>query len=137
MDPRAFLTVTGNLHASGEEANRRTAVSRAYYALYLTAHQLLKAETLPLHDGPADHRRVPEYLMASGNQEIENVGKVLQDLRHERVLADYRMNESKFNQNLCALIFAKARQSLNVLDSLDRGAKRVIVANIKAQHNFP
>lgn len=136
MDPREFLTVAANLHAS-DEAGRRTSVSRAYYALFLSARDLLEAESLPIMHSAEDHQLVPNYLGDSGDQAIVDVGDAIRDLRHERTVADYDMQNLKFNRNTCALLVAKARTNLQVLDGLSPAVRNNVVATIKAQHGIP
>lgn len=137
MDPRDFLKVANKLHASQEEGDLRTSISRAYYALFLSARDLLEAESLPITRSPQVHQDVPDYLRDSGDQTIEDVGDAIADLRHERNVADYDMHILKFDQRLCALVVAKARAHLQVLDGLNSSARRTIIAAIKAQRGLP
>ena len=137
MDPREFLKLARNLNASPSEAAQRTAVSRAYYGVYLSAQELLAVEGLPFQNDASDHRRVPEYLTHAHDATISGIGNASRDLHHERVLADYRMKLAKFNQKGAALIVAKAAASLRTLDALDRAARRAAVAQIRAALHLP
>lgn len=132
MDPREFLNVATALHAGPQEAPRRTAVSRAYYALYLATHEILAAEGLPFTGLGQDHRLVPDYLRASGNAGAQSVADALRDLLTDRIEADYRMRVTRFNQATCALILAKARMHLATVDAWDTAARRALATRIKA-----
>jgi uncharacterized protein (UPF0332 family) len=136
MDPRDFLAVAINLGASTDEAHRRTAVSRAYYALFLNARRMLEVESLPLGHLHDDHRLVPEYFRDAGDERLADVGDAIADLRRERNLADYDMDAAKFNQALCALLVEKARASIQVLNGLNREARRAMVGAIRARRNL-
>lgn len=135
MDPRDFLPVATTLHASRSEAERRNAVSRAYYALFLSARRLLEAESLPLGHLHEDHSLVPDYLREAESEPLADVGDAIADLRRERNMADYDMETAKFNQALCALLLEKARASLRVLDGLNREARRTMAAAIRARRS--
>lgn len=137
MDPREFLAVAISLHSSAMEAERRSAVSRAYYALYLTAQEFLEAEGLQFTHTAEDHQRVPRYLSYSGDSSVADVGDAIRDLLQERILADYRMGERKFNQRTCSLLVAKAEASLRVVDGVDRAGRRTLAATIKARLSLP
>ena len=136
MDPRDFLKVSTALRTSQGEADRRTAVSRAYYALFLSARRLLEAEAIALGRLHEDHRLVPDYLRHSQNETLADVGDSIADLRRERNMADYDMDTTKFNQALCALLVEKARAGLQVLDELNRNARRAMAAAIRARRNL-
>lgn len=137
MDPRDFLIVAASLQSSPQEAERRTAVSRAYYALYLAAHEMLEAERLPLTRTGKDHGLVPEYLRDSGNPGALNVADALRDLFSDRIHADYRMRVARFNQMTCALIVTKARVHLATVDRWDAAARSAIGAKIRAARGIP
>lgn len=137
MNPRDFLGVGTKLHSSPEEADRRTSVSRAYYALFLSAQELLETESVPLQRNYRDHQLVPEYLRNSANQAIEEIGDAIADLRNERNIADYDMVALRFNQQTCALLLAKARVHLQVLDGLTRPTRKAMVGAIKKHYALP
>jgi len=137
MNPRDFLRVAANLHKSQDEADRCTTVSRAYHATFLSARRLLEAESLPLGHLHEDHRLVPDYLRDSGDEMLADVGDAIADVRRERNGADYDMDTPKFNRALCGLLVEKARASLQVLDGLNRDARRAMAAAIRARRKTP
>jgi len=137
MNPRDFLRVAANVHNSEDEAERRTAVSHAYYAVFLGARRLLEAESLPLSHFHEDHRLVPDCLRDTGDEMLADVGDAIADVRRERNGADYDMDTPKFNRALCGLLVEKARASLQVLDGLNRDARRAMAAAIRARRKTP
>jgi len=136
MDPQDFLNVARAFYSSPDEAHRRTAVSRAYYALYLTAHQVLETEGLPVTRRWGAHAEVRDFLRDAGDAEARAVADGLQDLSSDRVEADYRMTLLRFNSKTCALIVAKAQLLLATVSRWTPAAKGTIAANIKAARGW-
>jgi len=84
FDPLSFLTLGRQLaQQSGGEAHLRTAVGRAYYALYL--YTRLKV----LKKAYASHRKVFTLARQKDKQEGTAVADKLNDLYDLRKLADY------------------------------------------------
>ncbi len=137
MDPRDFLNIATAFHSSPHEEYRRTAVSRAYYALYLTAHQILEAEGLSIPRSGPSHIEVPRYLKDSGDRDAGSIADALMDLYNDRIQADYRMTETRFTPNTCALIVAKARLHLGTVSRWDAAAKKQLAARIKSARRLP
>jgi len=89
MTPRAFLDVAGEWAVGTHEAEWRSAVSRAYYAAFHTARNLLElcGFTVP----PADQAHAYLWLRLSNasHPDVVQVGHDLQYLRRVRNGADY------------------------------------------------
>lgn len=90
FDPLKFLTLAEQLavNAGVDEAHYRSAVSRAYYALFLLARQRLEAtgRFVPSTRGD-DHRDVIAVLRSMSQRD----GDQLDKLRAERNRADYNL----------------------------------------------
>lgn len=86
FDPLAFLDVAQRLASDGE-AEMRTCVGRAYYALFLRARDGLEAAGLmkPFCDG-RDHR---EVIITLRRNKRGTPGNKLDRLRELRAKADY------------------------------------------------
>ena len=117
MDPRRFLDVARRLAAAGGPEDCRSAISRAYYAVFNVADKFLSRMNFarPKQDyHPALRRR----LMASGDPELLRVGSELAELHEERVKADYRM-ESNFTERTANATAAvdKAEEMIEVLET--------------------
>lgn len=109
FDPRGFLLLARTLTAgrTAREAEYRTAVSRAYYAVHLYARERLVAagEMVPTRSGE-DHRLIVARLRARGGP----AGDQLDWLRARRTRADYRLGAEVSR--------AQARQAVAVAEAV-------------------
>lgn len=98
MIPRLFLTLAEELGQAGGPAQCRTAISRAYYAVFNTAERLL--ERMGFHRPKRDpHIVLRQRLLSSGDAEFMRIGSDLNELHHDRVQADYFLdNHNPENQ---------------------------------------
>ena len=90
FDPRDFLSLAENLASAStaNEADLRTAISRAYYAVHLRAREtLFAAGQLQGTKSQADHRTVISKLRSRGG----SLGDQVDWLRVRRNRADYRL----------------------------------------------
>lgn len=93
MDPRDFLTLAGRLAADDGAAARRSALSRAYYAVYNVAWTALLDLGFRLGRGHEAHQTVQQYLVRSNVTPVIHVGAVLRRMLDARVRADYWMRD--------------------------------------------
>ncbi len=89
MNPRDFLTLANALAAGTTEAAWRTAISRAYYAAFHTARQLLRDLGLRAPRGDQAHAYLWMRLSNCGDPQLAVACQKLQDLRGKRNEADY------------------------------------------------
>lgn len=83
----SLLNTTSGAH---DEAYRRSAVSRAYYAAFGVARKYAKANLgLVLSNTAADHKAVAQILFDSGDVDMLAAANNLKRLRRERNDADY------------------------------------------------
>lgn len=83
-----FLALGERLAASDDEASRRTAISRAYYAAYHAAAAFARAAgMLP---GGHTHQRVWDAFARDPDADRATVGAAGDGLRQRRQAADYR-----------------------------------------------
>jgi hypothetical protein len=92
-DPLLFLEIASRYKSSGNEYERRTAVGRAYYAVYNFVCDRLQREGVQTFkkDG-GDHDRMVYYLTNCKDSQAGVVGNLLKDLKGRRKNADYRMD---------------------------------------------
>jgi uncharacterized protein (UPF0332 family) len=93
FDPKGFLDLADSLvsPSSPNEAELRSAISRAYYALFLKARRnLVLSNRMTLSATGADHRTVINVLKAAGGKQ----GHVLDKLLKQRRRADYDLHIS-------------------------------------------
>ena len=96
MNPDEFLNLALRLSNSDREADRRSAVSRAYYALFHTARLLLDACGVTCPQSAESHDRIAKCLQHSGVAEVVVAGRESNSLRTIRNHADYRLDDRRF-----------------------------------------
>ncbi len=127
MDGKDFLDVSKRLCESDYEADRRTSVSRAYYAFFNHIRALLKAK-ISLPDTAEAHEKMRQYLHNSGMEEAKDIANNLSTLRTKRNEADYNMSSIDFNKNNCVLSYKRAAVCIQTFDEIDL---KSLIAGIK------
>lgn len=89
MDPREFLTLAQRLSLETTEAAWRSAISRAYYAAFHVARQLLEDLGFAVPYADRAHAYLWLRLSNCSNPLVQNAGGRLNDLRRDRNRADY------------------------------------------------
>src|SRR6185437_2599670 len=89
MDPRDFLTLAQQLALETTEAAWRSALSRAYYAAFHVARQLLENLGFAVPRADRAHGHVWLRLSNCSDPPIQKVGADLNYLRRDRNWADY------------------------------------------------
>jgi hypothetical protein len=117
LDPREFLNLADELRQrNGVEAALRTAVSRSYYALYNRLHQEISAvQALPTT--PDAHQLVVTHVSRCRHVNLQRVGTHLQNLKAERIRADYRIG-TVLTEGESAVSVANAQKAFALLDAL-------------------
>lgn len=111
MNPLDFMQTALRLSA-GDEASKRTAVSRAYYCvLHVALDQLASCGVRFAKETPP-HELVSRCLQNCGDMEIEYAGRLLKQLRTARNAADYDLKVSRFSQQAAVNIQLKAAQDI-------------------------
>jgi uncharacterized protein (UPF0332 family) len=119
MEGKDFLTIALQYCGSSSEAERRTAVSRAYYALFNTIKYLLRAKGFPIRKSANGHDQLYRYLNNSGLTDAQAIASKLNSLRTVRNDADYELHKSGFDVNNCTLYCRQAEKSFERFDSLN------------------
>ena len=111
MNPLDFLEVADTLKDSPQEAERRTAVSRAYYSVFHFIKNYLKEHRI--HVPYPEHDPLVRYIKNSGIEKADMLYQMLADLKEERNRADYRLDLSgEFNEFKCTLLYLKAQKAI-------------------------
>lgn len=129
MDPANFLKVSQRLHNSLDEEDRRTAISRSYYALYLILHRDLKTQGVRFTSGGKDHRWLVHYLTTCSNANAAIIGQALNDLQSGRVKADYKMIPC-VDRNQSEFAHKKAERTLQLYRGLSPTERTALVQAI-------
>ncbi len=108
MNGEEYIALAGRLVASialgSPEARFRTAASRAYYGAYHLAVAALTTWGLKVKQNAYGHQDVYNLFWGSGHAEARKVASLLDDLRTERIKADYRMDDSRFQEPRAAMM---------------------------------
>lgn len=124
MNPAEFVSLAVKLSNGRQEAELRTAVSRAYYGTFHSARELLEecGIAFPPNElfGADVHRKVRFCLANTGNADVTLVSNRLNYLRRRRNIADYDLKSDQFNaanqKNAKAAILA----AIEIVDALQR-----------------
>lgn len=94
MDPRDFQKLAHKLVEGTTPAEVRTAISRAYYAAYSFANEILTDLGFRTFKNAKGHKQTQFRLNNSGDDDIIQVGSKLTDLETKRIRADYQLNRT-------------------------------------------
>ncbi len=127
MDGKDFLDVSKRLCESDLEADRRTSVSRAYYAFFNHVKSLLR-ERISLPNTAEAHEKMRQYLSNSGMEEAKVIADNLSTLRTTRNDADYNMMATGFDKNNSVLSYKRAALCIQKFNRIDH---KSLIAGIK------
>ena len=131
-----FQNVAEALAKNNNPAYLRSAVSRAYYAVYNTATEILRNLGFQVSQNANGHMDVIRKLSNAGNINIRKVGIDVGALESMRIDADYRLTNPRTkveDKNTVTLWVLKARQTLKILeDCKSEPVKSEVVGAIKA-----
>lgn len=129
MNPREFMHAALQL-AAGNEALKRSAISRAYCCVYHVARELISSCGVRLPGIASPHETVMRCLENSADDEGETVGAKLRSLRGERNYADYDLSRPSFGDQ--KFIDSKLRVAQELLSALDQLPRDRIAAKVRA-----
>lgn len=128
MDPRDFQRLAERLAGIDGSAERRSAISRCYYATFHVAMEHLRAMRFPIGKGAAAHGEVQRCLINSGSREVMQAGASMQQLHTHRIRADYDLARKDAELSTTAnSAVVRARDSIAMLDSAFAGAARASI----------
>ncbi len=92
MNPEEYLELAAEWVNGDREGEWRSAVSRAYYAVFHVASQLLTQAGFAVPDSERAHAYLWRRLANSGHPDVQRAGNDFAFLRSMRNRADYDMN---------------------------------------------
>jgi hypothetical protein len=99
MSPVEFYALAEPLLSNEKcPAGFRTVTSRDYYAAFLEAAEFLAKAGVQVERTASGHKQVQHLLTNSGDNELAEAGKILDDLRDDRNGADYRLDEVEYGK---------------------------------------
>lgn len=117
MNARDFLQVADDLASGSLEAEWRSAVSRAYYAAFLVARDVLRRAGFRPPGDTASHAYVSRRLSNSSHPHIIGAGDRLRDMRRARGWADYDLDRP-FPERVAVEQLTRAMDIVAALDAL-------------------
>jgi uncharacterized protein (UPF0332 family) len=117
MTGRDFLPAAGRMAASTEEAEWRSAASRAYYAAFHVARDLLTALRFRAPRADRAHNYLYARLNNCGEPLVRRAASFLHDLRTLRNVADYDVH-STFVAQEATMAVTRAADIIQILDAL-------------------
>jgi uncharacterized protein (UPF0332 family) len=126
MDPREFQNLASELVNGRRASEIRTAISRAYYAVYNVGVEILTELGFRISEGPSGHAEVRNRLSNSGESKVVMVGSQLNDFYTRRLHADYRLNRKDVeNQKTAQALVELAKMMIRTLDESRSEPKRL------------
>jgi uncharacterized protein (UPF0332 family) len=126
MNPRDFHDLALDLLGRDDATGYRTAISRAYYAVYHVALGLLTLEAGCRIASTTAHGDVMTCLCNAGDQDAEQVGTMLGNLQSMRIAADYRLTcHDVENADTAKSQVADAANMICTLDALADAPERL------------
>ena len=116
MDFREYMDVAIRLRDGTTEAEWRSATSRAYYASFHVARQLLLSLGFTVPTSDRGHAYLWLRLSNAGHPDVEVAGNRLNNLRGDRNSADYDAHRT-VGQRLAARHVLLAEQIIQALDA--------------------
>src|SRR5262245_31169502 len=117
MRPREFLELATQLAEGSRPAEHRSAISRAYYAVFNSGEEFFERMGLRRVKGDY-HVILQRRLLNSADTELTRVGSRLSSLHAKRVLADYKLADKTVETGESArAAVQRATEMIDVLDN--------------------
>ena len=117
MTGEEYIVLAGRLVVSpalgSDEARFRTAASRAYYGAFHLAVALLTNWGVKVKQNAYGHQDAYNLFWGSGHSEARKVASLLDDLRTERIKADYRLDDPRFQDPVTAMMCVEMGETVN------------------------
>ncbi|MGA2333014.1 MAG: hypothetical protein ABSG75_14765 [Syntrophales bacterium] len=139
MDPRDFQLVAAKLALSKTPAEFRSSISRAYYAALHVSAEILNDIGIPVEKGIRCHQSVITCLHNSKDEELAKIGSQLDDVRSDRLKADYHLDDRKIaTPEKAKATVSQTSRMIAILDSCKSGnpeRKKKLRQSIKEYQN--
>ena len=139
MHSRAFLDVVDDLATGPSEAHWRTAVGRAYFALFLECREAQSRWGLSLPSQNQSHRTVRLRLVVAQDSDLLSVATFLEKLASYRARADYAPGDivTFATPRIAIITIDWARNALGLLDQVDADPARRAAAVAAIKKTYP
>lgn len=106
MKPAEFIQLAAKLVTQSElatsESRHRTAVSRAYYGAFHASNEVLEDCSMAVRRNAYGHQDVIDLLRQNSDPRARRLSRMLDDLRRQRIAADYRLDAEHFRTAIVA-----------------------------------
>lgn len=119
MKPAEFLSLASRLalFPSSGAGEFRTAISRAYYAVFLAAREVLNDRMQFFCKSENVHQWVQRHFANCTSDDARDVGRILQNMHHARKRADYDLSDADIETgDQARLSLEQAQIVLKLLD---------------------
>ena len=138
MDGRAFLTVARELAAGRTAAHWRSAVGRAYYAIFLEGRDHLQRWGFVPHKRDPVHSFVRLRFDYAADPDLVRIGRALDNLSKLRNAADYQTQSHSFADDTEAQTsITNALRALALLDAVEADPVRRAAAIVDMRVRWP
>ncbi len=122
MNSIKFLCVSDKIKNSIEEADRRSAVSRGYYAVYHSIRHYLKTKIVDIPDDYLrNHSKVIDCLYEGGKSanlpQVTSLASRIRQLKEDRNEADYDLSSTKYDIIQSMGFYDRCRKAIDEFDS--------------------
>lgn len=121
IDGNHFVELAGKLAAAAacDEVTCRTVISRAYYGTFHIVMTFLEELRIVIPKNANSHTIAQRYLINSGHLEAQQAGMMLASLHSDRIRADYRLDDTRFDVHFARMRVALAHDLRSALKSCD------------------
>lgn len=142
MDARDFHELAVRLVAGSSAAESRTAIGRAYYAVFNVGAQHLRSLGFHVGRRAGVHGEVDKCLSNSGDPEVMRVASDVSRLHSRRNRADYQLDPSDVEDpGVARKIVNRVGQQIATLDTAFTGPRRApiqaAIAKWRRENGYP
>lgn len=130
MDALEFLKIAKKL-IKGGEAHWRTSISRSYYAVFNHLKKECISLGIAIPKSGKGHNELYLNFYNSGIQDAQDIGAKINDLRSQRVTADYELN-STVSKQTADFTLRKAEGVIAKYPAIDKTALKAGIEKYKA-----
>ena len=117
MTGRGFVACAERLSQSSDEADLRSAVSRAYYGAFHQVRALLSVCGVQVPKTEQVHVKMEFCLRGCGDPIAAHAGQQLERLRARRKAADYDLDDTRYIT--ASAVQSEIRRALEILEAIE------------------
>jgi len=112
-----YLELADELVTRDQEAALRTAVSRAYYAVFNSIAGFYESQGIKFAHNDNKHRKYHDVLQNCGSTELQVLAETVASLHAERKKADYNLSDARLRKKqVCEAAVVSAHDCIKCFD---------------------